>query len=153
MIAPEGFSFAPMQEEDLDAVAAVEAESTQHPWSRQLFADALQPSYSSWVVRRDGMHVGHAILLAVLDESHLLIITIRPSWQGQGLGAQLLEHAAERARQAGARQMFLEVRLSNRVAQTMYLRHGFSEIGRRKGYYPDADGRREDAIVMRRELS
>lgn len=143
---------APMQEEDLDAVATAEAESTQHPWSRELFNDALKPHYSSWIVRKDGMLIGHAVLLAVLDESHLLIITIRPSWQGQGFGGNLLEHAAERARLAGATQMFLEVRVSNRVAQTMYARHGFSEIGRRKGYYPDADGRREDAIVMRREL-
>lgn len=144
--------FAPMQEEDLDAVARAEAESTHHPWSRSLFAEALQPTYSSWVLRLGDERIGHAILLSVLDESHLLIITIRPRWQGQGYGARLLEHAAARAREAGAGQMFLEVRQSNRVAQTMYSRHGFTEIGRRKGYYPDADGRREDAVVMRREL-
>lgn len=142
----------PMQEEDLDAVAKAEAESTRHPWSRDLFADALQPNYSSWVLRLGDERIGHAILMSVLDESHLLIITVRPAWQGQGYGGQLLEHIAVRAQEAGASQMFLEVRQSNRVAQTMYSRHGFSEIGRRKGYYPDADGGREDAIVMRREL-
>jgi len=145
-------SFAPMQTEDLDEVAAGEAESAQFPWNRALFADSLHVGYSSWVLRRGSQHVGHAILLAVLDESHLLVITIRPAWQGQGFGARLLEHIVERARQAGATQMFLEVRASNRVAQTMYTRHGFTEIGRRRGYYPDADSLREDALVMRREL-
>lgn len=147
-----GLVFAPMQHEDLEVVARAEAEATQFPWSVGLFGDALQPSYSSWVLRKDGQHIGHAILLAVLDESHLLVITIRPAWQGQGYGGRLLEHVAERARLAGATQMFLEVRASNRVAQTMYGRHGFCEIGRRRGYYPDADSLREDALVMRRDL-
>jgi [ribosomal protein S18]-alanine N-acetyltransferase len=147
-----GIVFAPMQDADLDTVAMVEAESTRFPWSRNLFNDSLQPSYSSWILRKNGRHVGHGVLLAVLDESHLLVITIRPPWQGQGYGGRLLEHLVDRAHRAGATQMFLEVRASNRVAQTMYERHGFNEIGRRRGYYPDTDGMREDAIVMRREL-
>lgn len=142
-----------MRVEDLDAVAAVEAESARFPWNRTQFADSLQAGYSSWVARCDGSLVGYAVLLAVLDESHLLVITIRPAWQGQGLGSQLLEYVTERAQFAGATQMFLEVRASNRVAQTMYSRHGFAEIGKRRGYYPDADGLREDALVMRRELT
>lgn len=145
--------FAPMCAGDLDEVTSVEREASQFPWNRALFADSLHAGYSSWVLRRDGQLVGHAVLLAVLDESHLLVISIRPAWQGQGLGSQLLEYVTERARFAGATQMFLEVRASNRVAQTMYSRHGFTEIGRRRGYYPDADGLREDALVMRRELS
>lgn len=144
--------FAPMQLEDLDAVVAGEKESAQFSWSRALFADSLHAGYSSWVLRREGVLIGHAVLLAIMDESHLLVITVRPRWQGQGFGARLLEHVVARARQAAASQMFLEVRASNRVAQALYGSHGFSEIGRRRGYYPDADGLREDAIVMRREL-
>jgi ribosomal-protein-alanine N-acetyltransferase len=141
-----------MQPEDLDAVAAGEKESTQFPWNRALFADSLHAGYSSWVLRQNAVLIGHAVLLSVMDESHLLVITIRPRWQGQGFGGRLLDHVADRARQAGATQLFLEVRASNRVAQTMYSRHGFEEIGRRRGYYPDADGLREDALVMRRAL-
>ena len=145
--------FAPMCADDLDAVTAAEAEASSFPWNRALFADSLHAGYSSWVLRCDGQLIGHAVLLAVLDESHLLAISIRPAWQGQGLGSQLLEYVTERAQFAGATQMFLEVRASNRVAQTMYSRHGFAEIGKRRGYYPDADGLREDALVMRRELT
>ena len=47
--------------------------------------------------------------------------------------------------------MLLEVRPSNGPALALYRNYGFAEIGRRKGYYP-ADGGREDALVLRREL-
>jgi ribosomal-protein-alanine N-acetyltransferase len=43
----------------------------------------------------------------------------------------------------------LEVRPSNVRALQVYKRYGYAEIGRRKGYYPAHEGRREDAIVMR----
>jgi len=55
------------------------------------------------------------------------------------------------ARAAGGRQMFLEVRPSNAPALALYEKAGFATIGRRKGYYPAANGR-EDALVMRLPL-
>jgi ribosomal-protein-alanine N-acetyltransferase len=41
--------------------------------------------------------------------------------------------------------MTLEVRLSNRGAQEMYKRFGFTPVGVRKGYYADTG---EDALIM-----
>ena len=52
----------------------------------------------------------------------------------------------------GAERMFLEVRPSNVHAIALYHDGGLNEIGRRPRYYPDHDGRREDAIVMAMEL-
>ncbi len=49
----------------------------------------------------------------------------------------------------GAESVLLEVRPSNARALAVYERFGFAEIGRRKGYYPAHEGKREDAIVMR----
>ena len=46
---------------------------------------------------------------------------------------------------------FLEVRASNRPAIALYLSEGFSEVGQRRGYYPDGEGR-EDALVFARDL-
>ena len=65
--------------------------------------------------------------------------------------ARLLDHLGDVARTVGGRQMFLEVRPSNVAALALYARAGFETIGRRKGYYPAADGR-EDALVMRLPL-
>ena len=43
---------------------------------------------------------------------------------------------------------WLEVRASNARARSLYARRGFNEVGLRRGYYPAAQGQREDAVVM-----
>ena len=57
----------------------------------------------------------------------------------------------EVSRHGGAVTMLLEVRPSNAKALALYENYGFQVIGRRKAYYPAAEGR-EDALVLRREL-
>ena len=67
-------------------------------------------------------------------------------------GTTLLRAMRRIAMGQGAERMFLEVRPSNPRAIALYHEEGFNEIGRRPRYYPDHDGRREDAIVMAMEL-
>ena len=83
----------------------------------------------------------------ILDEAHLLNITVKPESQGRGLGLKLLEHLMSIAYANNARECFLELRDSNTAAFKLYERYGFNEIGRRRDYYP-AVGGREDAVVM-----
>jgi ribosomal-protein-alanine N-acetyltransferase len=87
------------------------------------------------------------VVQIILDEAHLLNITVKPENQGRGLGLTLLEHLMAIAYKADARECFLEVRDSNTAAFKLYERYGFNEIGRRRDYYP-AVGGREDAVVM-----
>jgi ribosomal-protein-alanine N-acetyltransferase len=87
--------------------------------------------------------------MAVVDEAHLLNVAVSAEKQGQGLGRFLLNQAVACARGLGMESVLLEVRPSNTRALEIYERYGFKQIGRRKGYYPAADGQREDAIVMR----
>ena len=58
------------------------------------------------------------------------------------------------AARLGAEQVFLEVRVSNAPAITLYRSEAFAAVARRKAYYPPSpiDGTREDALVMRLEL-
>jgi ribosomal-protein-alanine N-acetyltransferase len=138
--------FRPMNEADLDAVLAIESLAFSHPWSRGLFADALR-SYECWVMLEGDRQVGHGVIDLILDEAHLLNITVAPACQGRGLGLVLLTHLMQRARQRGGQECFLEVRASNLSAYRLYERFGFNEIGRRRNYYP-APGGGEDALVM-----
>ena len=138
--------FRPMQAQDIDGVLALEQKAFSHPWSRQLYMDALT-SYECWMMYKDNQHVGHGVISQVLDEAHLLNIAIAVEQQGQGLGWQLLEHLMQRATERGCVECFLELRASNQPAYRLYERFGFNEIGRRRGYYP-ADGGSEDALVM-----
>ncbi|MDF3934060.1 ribosomal protein S18-alanine N-acetyltransferase [Pseudomonas citronellolis] len=142
----DAISFRPMTEADLDAVLKVEYAAFSHPWTRGIFLDGLK-SYDCWLMFEGSQQVGHGVIQLILDEAHLLNITVKPENQGRGLGLSLLEHLMARASELGARECFLEVRESNQSAYRLYERFGFNEIGRRRGYYP-AVGGREDALVM-----
>ncbi|MCL2162585.1 MAG: ribosomal protein S18-alanine N-acetyltransferase [Betaproteobacteria bacterium] len=146
----QSLCFAPMTEHDLDWVVEQETALHRFPWSLKNFADSLAVGHACWLMREADAPVGYAVVLGVLDEAHLLNISVVHAAQGRGLGRRLLEHLLSSAQCSGIRQFFLEVRTTNLVALALYRRAGFVEIGRRKGYYPSSEGR-EDAIVMRLE--
>lgn len=149
-LAGQGMSelhYRAMLEADLDEVLSIEAAAFSHPWTRGIFLDCVRSEYECWLLFSGNQQVGHTVLSAAGDESHLLNITIKPENQGFGLGAALLEFIIDRAKQRKAEVTFLEVRASNEAAARLYERFGFNEIGRRRNYYPAAGGR-EDALVM-----
>lgn len=145
------FRFVPMQESDLAWVAAQDRLLYPFPWSEGNFSDSMSAGYSCWMMLDGSAPVGYAVLMRVIDEAHILNISVVADRQRGGLGRRLLDHLASTARDAGATQLFLEVRPSNTAALALYARAGFETIGRRKGYYPAAGGR-EDALVMRLPL-
>src|SRR5262245_17568360 len=108
----ESISFRPMTEADLDAVLKVEYAAFRHPWTRGIFLDGLK-SYDCWLMFDGSQQIGHGVIQIILDEAHLLNITVKPESQGRGLGLRLLEHLMDRARELKAAECFLEVRESN----------------------------------------
>lgn len=146
-----GFHLNTLREEDLDAVAAIEAAAQITPWSRRLFADCLGSGYLCQVVHDEQQVVAFQVLSFVLDESHLLNIAVAPAFQRRGIARALLEHTLEAVGKKGTRQMFLEVRASNVRAQALYLSLGFTHYSDRKNYYRTHNGQ-EDAWLMLREL-
>ncbi|QDX80571.1 ribosomal-protein-alanine N-acetyltransferase [Denitratisoma sp. DHT3] len=143
--------FAPMTSADLGAVVAAEAGIYEFPWSHGNFADSLISGHRAWVACRRDRLAGYGVMMMVLDEAHLLNISVVPELQGRGLGSRLLEHFFADARAHGGSRMLLEVRPSNAAGLRLYARHGFAEIGRRRDYYPARHGR-EEAVVMERAL-
>lgn len=162
--APDGLQAAhlalrPMVVADVDAVHALERSVFPHPWSRANFMDSLSSGYDAWVLCADDGDAqagdalaGYFLVMYAPDEAHLLDVALAAARQGAGLGRWLLDRIAARARARGMESILLEVRPSNQRALQVYLHYGYAEIGRRKGYYPAHDGKREDAIVMRYRL-
>lgn len=138
-------------EADIESVLAAENVLHPFPWTRGNFADSLAAGHGLWVALEEDILVAYAVTQQVLDEMHLLNISVLPDRQRNGLGGTLLRHLLDTARAAGAKCMLLEVRQGNMAAQRLYRKLDFNEIGRRKAYYPAAAGR-EDAIVMARNL-
>lgn len=143
--------YEPMTAADLDAVAEVEQRVYPFPWSRGNFADSLAAGHGAWLAQEHGRMTAYAVIMQVLDEVHLLNLTVVPELQRSGRGGAMLAHLFELARNAAAKRMLLEVRPGNGAGRALYQRHGFVEIGRRRDYYP-APGGREDAIVMACQL-
>jgi [ribosomal protein S18]-alanine N-acetyltransferase len=136
-----------MQARDADAVAAIEATAYSFPWTRGNFIDSLAAGYAAELLEAEEQLVGYFITMPGVDEMHLLNITVAPAAQGQGYGSLMLDRVQALAREQALPRLLLEVRVSNERAHGLYLRRGFAEVGRRRGYYPAALGR-EDALVM-----
>ncbi|MDR0737177.1 MAG: ribosomal protein S18-alanine N-acetyltransferase [Zoogloeaceae bacterium] len=132
---------------DLPQVAALEAAAQVFPWREEHFTDSLHAGDRGWVLWRGAQCLGFVLSMHAADEAHLLNLAVAPAVQRQGLGAKLLRHVLRDAAAVGIRRMYLETRASNQRAQTLYSAFGFQEIGLRKAYYPNGNGR-EDALVF-----
>jgi len=89
--------------------------------------------------------VGYAGIWVMTDEAHVTTIASHPDMRGKGVGEFLLVALIHRGIEIGARWMTLEVRASNSVAQSLYRKYTFKEMGVRRRYYSDNG---EDALVM-----
>ncbi len=94
---------------------------------------------------------GFVLFSIIVDEGSIDNIAVLPAAQGRGVGGILLREALAVMRKAGAGRCLLDVRESNLPARALYTRDGFTEDGRRPGYY-SAESGREDAILMSRRL-
>lgn len=136
-----------MYEADLDAVLAIERAAYPFPWSAGNFRDCLTAGYLCLTAWIGEVMVGYLIAAPMVDEVHVLNCCVAPAWQRRGLGRSLMRHLMGRIEEVDATRILLEVRASNQAAIGLYHDLGFVEIGRRRGYYPAAEGR-EDAQVL-----
>ena len=154
-MAPAGLHIEPAGIRDADPVARLHAAGFYRGWPREEFAAYLAdpertPAYVACDPKRKIF--GFAMLRHAGDEVELLTIAADPKRRGKGIGAALLEAGFTDLLMSPARRMFLEVAEDNKPAIALYRRFGFSEIGRRKGYYPRPDGTPATALVMARNL-
>ena len=136
---------------DLRRVMVLEEELfAPDTWTRAMYLDELRATGTRhYLVAVDGPDVvGYAGLIAYPDEAHVATIGVTTARQGEGIGGTLLDALLAEADRR-SRVVLLEVRADNEVAQGLYRRRGFTEIGRRRGYYQPSGA---DAVVMSREV-
>jgi ribosomal-protein-alanine N-acetyltransferase len=149
--------------DDLDRIMAV-MEAAFDPaygeaWTRRQVADALLlPGTYYLLIGPDGAPpdedggpaAGFALTRGAVDEEELLLIAVLPELRGRGIGGALLQRVVSEARARGAARLFLEMREGN-PAESLYRRHGFVPVGRRRNYYRRASIGVLDAITFRLE--
>jgi ribosomal-protein-alanine N-acetyltransferase len=150
--APHEVAWRPLQETDMAQVLDIEKQAYSHPWTRGNFTDALRSAYPAQMLCAGPNVLGYLVAMKGVDEVHLLNLTVAPDFQRQGWARLMMEGLVLWSRGQGARQLWLEVRVSNERALEVYRRFGFVQMGVRKQYYPLAPNRREDAVVMSLKL-
>ena len=145
--------------DDLDRIMAV-MEAAFDPafgeaWTRRQVGDALtMPNTHYQLAGPDGAPphdgeptAGFTLSRGAADEEELLLIAVHPDYRGRGIGAHLMTRFVASARARGAERLFLEMREGN-PAESLYRRHGFAIVGRRRHYYRRGTGRPLDAITF-----
>jgi ribosomal-protein-alanine N-acetyltransferase len=137
----------PMRRRHLRSVVRIEAQVYPRPWTHSLFVSelALRSSRAYYVAKVGRDVVGYGGLMMSLTDGHVTTLAVDPTCQRHGIGTRLLLALAREAIARDALALTLEVRLSNRRAQELYKRFGFTAVGVRKGYYADTG---EDALIM-----
>ena len=136
---------------DVDAeVLAEELEQLLHavyevcPWTAAQVAEVLRSDVNGCALAKDGSQlVGFLVWQETDFEAEVLQIAVLPSYQGQKIATALFDFLP------ADKEIFLEVRESNKPALLFYKKEKFEEIARRKAYYHAPV---EDAIVMKREI-
>ncbi len=140
-----------MNHDDLAMVSDIERRSYEFPWSHGVFRDCLLAGYQCVVLIRERRVSGYSILSVAAGEAHILNLCIDPEYRALGYGERLLDELLYRARSASVREIFLEVRPSNKTAIHLYQKKGFHKIAARPAYYQAREGR-EDASVLAKKL-
>ena len=135
-------------DDDLDAVAALEAESFTNPWTREMLARELQQSDVArvYVLRAPSRQViAFCACWALFDELHINTLAVALGHRRQGLATTLIRHVLADAAASGASSATLEVRRSNTAALRLYERLGFVVEAVRPRYYREPE---EDALIL-----
>lgn len=156
----------PMRMVDIEEVMAIERLSFPNPWPASAYRYELEhnprahyyvarsqrapQSSLGWGGNTRGVGtasplVGYGGFWYVAEEAHISTIAVHPEHRGRGLGELLLASMIEKAISLEAAEVTLEVRVSNQVAQELYRKYAFRQVGRRRGYYTD---NHEDALLM-----
>ena len=112
-------------------------------WKPQNLKSELQNVSSKYIVAKEnGEIVGFAGIWYSVDDAHITNIVVRKSYRNKGIGSLLLEKLIELAKPKTS--LTLEVNTKNEIAQKLYLKYGFKNLGIRKKYYDSI----EDAYIM-----
>lgn len=135
-----------LQEEDIKALAEIEAQTFSMPWSENAFRSLLESPCCSYLVALAGDQVvGGAGCTNLCGEMNIDNVVVAEGYRNQGIGQALLEELIARGEADHVEAFTLEVRVSNAAAIRLYEKNGFQSEGIRPRFYEKPT---EDAMIM-----
>jgi len=156
-LTDDSYRIRGFRSDDLDTVMEINAETLPENYSTFFYRDLYRRFPETFLVAEaDGAIQGYMMCrierglsklksLRPAKQCHVVSIAVKEPYRRRGIASELMTAVMERAKENyGAKECFLEVRLSNDAAINLYEKLGFSKVKRNYGYYIDG----EDAWVM-----
>ena len=136
--------------EDILRISEIEKECfPNEPWTFQMLASSFGTETFCGLLAEDGGEIiGYGGFTAAGDTADIDNIAVVESYRRSGVAKAIVSELCKRAKKQGVKKLFLEVRVSNYAAMSLYLKCGFKGVYARSRYYPDG----EDCLVMVKEL-
>lgn len=133
----------------LEQIEKIEQQCFSCPWTLDQLRSQLSDDRHVFLAAVDagGTVLGYVGMMFVLDEGYISNVAVAPAYRRQGVADALISALMTRAEELNLAFVTLEVRAGNEPAKSLYAKHGFVPVGRRKNYY---DLPKEDAILMTR---
>ncbi|SFC55454.1 ribosomal-protein-alanine N-acetyltransferase [Alkalibacterium subtropicum] len=117
------------------------------PWTYEQYKDTLdRDDLVFFVAEVEGQLVGYIGGKLLLDEAEIYTIVVSKRFQKKKIARALVERFKEECLVKGIEAIFLEVRKSNKKAQSFYRKNAFVVISSRTNYYTEPA---EDALIMK----
>lgn len=140
-----------MQSCHLDALSEIEKLCFSRAWSRESLESEIDNENALFLVAHSENEVlGYVGCIFVLGEGSITNVAVSPKFRRMGVGDALISALLKNANEMGAQTLFLEVRESNKPAQSLYAKHGFENCGLRKNFYREPT---ENAYIMQLYLN
>lgn len=149
------------ENEDIPSVIAINMETLPEHYTDYFYYEILSEFPETFLVAElDGVVKGyvmsrieygfsHLRKLGLARKGHIVSVAVTQEHRGKGVGTLLMKSAHDAMKGKGATESYLEVRVSNTEAVSLYERLGYKASGRLEAYYRDG----EAALVMATPLS
>ena len=136
--------------EDILRISEIEKECfPAEAWSFRMLASSFETeNFTGLLAEDDGEIAGYGGMTVAADSADIANIAVTEPYRNSGVGTSVLNALCDAAEKSGVKKVFLEVRVSNAAAMSLYLKNGFKGVYARTRYYPDG----EDCLVMVRAL-
>ena len=154
---PISTSFKKLTLYEIDTAAQLEQESSKNPWSKKQLSESVSnPNNLCYLLLVKSKIIGFIIAMPSVDTADILNIAVHKDFKRKGYGSSLINHLLSELKKRQIKNLFLEVRMGNFAAISLYLSLGFKEVSIRKNYYTKNSNElsiKEDGIIMCLEIS
>jgi [ribosomal protein S18]-alanine N-acetyltransferase len=149
------------ERDDIQSVININAETLPEHYSDYFYYEILAEFPETFLVAElDGSLIGYVMCrieygfshlkkLGLARKGHIVSIAVREQHRGKGVGTMLMQTSQEAMVAKAATESYLEVRVTNSEAITLYQRLGYRVTSRLEAYYKDG----EAALVMAAPLA